>query len=168
MGEEWNTQRPFPFFCDFDRELGEQIREGRKREFSGFPAFREHDWNTLPDPLAEATFQSAKLDWDQAVANKDQVDWYRKILTVRRRFVLPLLCRILGNRASERIHGQGAFSVEWGDEGHPLLRVDANLSDCASAAISRPLQVVLWSEGASDGAAMGPWSVCWSIRGDWR
>ena len=30
MGEEWDAQQPFPFFCDFDGDLAEAVREGRR------------------------------------------------------------------------------------------------------------------------------------------
>ena len=61
MGEEWDSERPFPFFCDFQGSLAEAVRAGRRKEF-------RHDYecyaDDIPDPLAEDTFRSAKLDWD--------------------------------------------------------------------------------------------------------
>ena len=40
MGEEWAASQPFPYFCDFDGELGDKVREGRRKEFAAFPAFK--------------------------------------------------------------------------------------------------------------------------------
>ena len=62
MGEEYGETSPFPFFCSFgDEGLIEAVREGRKREFAGL----DFDWQgEIPDPHAEATFESAKLTWD--------------------------------------------------------------------------------------------------------
>ena len=41
MGEEWGCQQPFLFFCDFEGELGEAVRKGRREEFSRFASFKE-------------------------------------------------------------------------------------------------------------------------------
>ena len=35
MGEEWGETRPFAFFTDFEGELADAVREGRRREFRG-------------------------------------------------------------------------------------------------------------------------------------
>jgi len=59
MGQEYGETRPFPFFCSFgDPRLMRAVREGRAREFAGFARQGE-----VPDPGAEATFGSARLDW---------------------------------------------------------------------------------------------------------
>ena len=39
MGEEWGETRPFAFFTDFDGDLADAVREGRRREFRHFAAF---------------------------------------------------------------------------------------------------------------------------------
>ena len=41
MGEEWGATEPFPFFCDFDADLAEAVREGRRQEFARFPEYRD-------------------------------------------------------------------------------------------------------------------------------
>ena len=61
MGEEWGSDRPFPFFCDFQGELAQAVRKGRREEFKS--AYAELG-DGIPDPLAEETFRSAVLDWD--------------------------------------------------------------------------------------------------------
>ena len=48
MGEEWGSTAPFPFFCDFDGELAEAVRKGRRREFADAYAKYGDD---MPDPL---------------------------------------------------------------------------------------------------------------------
>ena len=59
MGEEYGEDRPFPFFCSFtDPGLVQAVREGRQREFAAFTQQGE-----VPDPQADATFQSARLSW---------------------------------------------------------------------------------------------------------
>jgi maltooligosyltrehalose trehalohydrolase len=61
MGEEYGETRPFPFFCSFgDAGLVEAVRRGRRAEVAanGHTSHLE-----IPDPQAESTFESAKLDW---------------------------------------------------------------------------------------------------------
>ena len=57
MGEEYGEPAPFPYFTSHtDPELAKAVREGRKREFAGFA------WEgDPPDPQAESTFHSARL-----------------------------------------------------------------------------------------------------------
>ena len=66
MGEEWGAAQPFPFFCDFGPELADAVRKGRREEFARFPEFQDPAMRErIPDPMAEETFASAKLDWDE-------------------------------------------------------------------------------------------------------
>ena len=93
MGEEWAAAQPFPFFCDFRGELAEAVRRGRRAEFKDFPEFADPARSAeIPDPLAEETFLSAKLDWDDM--NEDRLALYRELLRHRARFIRPLLPRI--------------------------------------------------------------------------
>ena len=58
MGEEYGETAPFPYFISHtDPELVEAVRKGRREEFRSFTWGKEP-----PDPQAESTFQSAKLD----------------------------------------------------------------------------------------------------------
>lgn len=64
MGEEWGSKTPFLFFCDFQGELADAVREGRRREFAGFTAFKnEAIRRRIPDPNAVDTFQACRLGW---------------------------------------------------------------------------------------------------------
>ncbi|MEN1680698.1 MAG: malto-oligosyltrehalose trehalohydrolase [Planctomycetota bacterium] len=78
MGEEYATDTPFPFFADFqDKRIRTAVRKGRRRDHAahGMPA-------GLP-PLAEATFQSAKLGGDE-VRRPEVFAWYQTLLRIRR------------------------------------------------------------------------------------
>ena len=58
MGEEYAAPQPFPFFTSHsDPKLVEAVRRGRRHEFSAFRWQGE-----IPDPQAESTFLSAKLN----------------------------------------------------------------------------------------------------------
>ncbi|SER38883.1 malto-oligosyltrehalose trehalohydrolase [Corynebacterium cystitidis] len=81
MGEEFGAQTPFPFFCSHtDDELNRLTREGRFREFarSGWDA------SDVPDPAAEETFESAKLDWDFTSEQEKIHAAYTRLLELRR------------------------------------------------------------------------------------
>jgi len=157
MGEEWGAEQPFPFFCDFKGELAEAVRRGRGEEFARFPEFADpRRAAKIPDPVAEATFLSAKLDW--ARVNEDHLEFYRAALAARRSHVRPLSPFI--SRGGEAIvRGAQAVSVVWA-AGARRLVLDANLSD---ACVPFPdAGDVFWRYGESAGV-FGPWSVRWSV-----
>jgi malto-oligosyltrehalose trehalohydrolase len=128
MGEEWGTERPFPYFCDFEGALAQAVREGRKREFESFPGFR----GDLPDPCAEATFRAAKLDWDAIAARRHQrwLDWYRGLVATRQRVLVPLLVEAEGGGAYEML-GERALRVSWRLGRGALWTMHANFSERA-------------------------------------
>jgi maltooligosyltrehalose trehalohydrolase len=164
MGEEWGTTRPFPFFCDFSGDLARAVREGRRQEFASFPEFQDpQSRSRIPDPQAESTFHSAKLDWSEPAKSPhaDWLRWYQAILRVRRDVLVPRLDEIThGGRY--RVLGTSAVSVRW-ELSQDHLVLDANLS---------PVPVhgdpcvgnVLWLEGAAKGESLSPWSVRWSVE----
>ena len=64
MGEEWAAAEPFPYFCDFQPELAQAVREGRKREFAKFARFTDPEQRQrIPDPTDPRTVAAARLDW---------------------------------------------------------------------------------------------------------
>jgi maltooligosyltrehalose trehalohydrolase len=87
MGQEWAASTPFLYFTDHEPELGEKVREGRRREFAAFPEFAdEAARERIPDPQAQATFRASKLRW----AEREQpehlatLELYRAALALRR------------------------------------------------------------------------------------
>jgi maltooligosyltrehalose trehalohydrolase len=96
MGEEWNSQQSFPFFCDFHGELAEAVR-GETPGVCALPAIQDPlQRERIPDPQVAATFESARLDW--AALDSDQhwqwLDGYREILQIRAREIVPRIARI--------------------------------------------------------------------------
>ena len=66
MGQEWAASSPFQFFTDFSPELGRQVVDGRRREFTAFPAFAtEEGARRIPDPQAASTFSDSRLRWEE-------------------------------------------------------------------------------------------------------
>jgi malto-oligosyltrehalose trehalohydrolase len=149
MGEEWATERPFPFFCDFEPGLADKVREGRRREFADFPGFHEQ----IPDPCAAETFESAKLDWDarEREPHRAWLDWYRKVLAVRAHEIVPRLSGIPGSAGAFTPIGAGGLAVAWrlGDGSRLLLH--ANFGTSALALDRAPPGRLLFAQPAGVG-----------------
>jgi malto-oligosyltrehalose trehalohydrolase len=141
MGEEWGCRQPFQFFCDFEGELGEAVRAGRRREFPHI--------SDMPDPVAEATFAQCVLAWKDARtrAGKTWLAFYRELLTLRRERIVPLRAR----NGSYRMLGRRAFEVRW-----DKLVLLANCGDDA-VNLQAPAGTPLWSNSGPG----EPWSAGW-------
>jgi maltooligosyltrehalose trehalohydrolase len=146
MGEEWGCRQPFLFFCDFEGELGEAVRNGRREEFKRFAAFKDPKVREkIPDPLAESTFRASTLDWSKA--DESWRRHYRELLALRQKEVVPLDC----GPGRYRMLGERAFEVDWGK-----LKLLANCGE-QPVKVDPPQGRTFWSNGAP-GAA---WSVNW-------
>lgn len=166
MGEEWASAQPFPFFCGFTGDLANAVREGRRAEFARFPAFADPAVRArIPDPVAETTFLSAKLDWAarEDEDKKDWLAWYRAVLRVRREHIWPLAGSI--SRAGIfRTAGATGMEVDWFDGRTPVLSLRANLAAEEMAGLSVPEGTVIWTEGEVEDGRAGPWSIRWVLR----
>jgi malto-oligosyltrehalose trehalohydrolase len=168
MGEEWAAAQPFPFFCDFHDELGQAVREGRRSEFAKFPEFQDEEARArIPDPIAEKTFRSAKLDWDARTQEPHaaRLQFYRRLLDTRRCEIIPRLGRTLRRAGTWERLGDGAVRVTWPIEGEGHLVLMAALSAQRIEGIDLSGSKVIWTEGAIDRerGELGPWSVMWVI-----
>jgi maltooligosyltrehalose trehalohydrolase len=85
MGQEFAASSPFLYFTDHPEELGKLVTEGRRKEFAGFRLFSDADLReSIPDPQAEATFYSSKLDPDDRDRHADIYRLYRDLIALRR------------------------------------------------------------------------------------
>jgi maltooligosyltrehalose trehalohydrolase len=164
MGQEWATTSPFPFFCDFQDPMAESVRNGRRNEFAKFPEFRDEKVRArIPDPTAETTFLSAKLNWNELNFGKHAawLNWHRDILRVRSRKIRPLLESIL-RAGSYAVGHEGAFRVTWDAAERGRLQLIANLSD-QSWRTEQPAAGadIIWVEGTVAEDEWGPWAVTW-------
>jgi len=163
MGEEWAAAEPFPYFCDFEPELADKVREGRRREFAHFQG-------SVPDPCDAATFASGRLNWEQlaAPAHARMFDHYRRLLAIRRRDIVPLLPRILGGTCVA-FHPDGAFAVDWRLRDDGVLHLLANLRNVPSPVVGRPAGRMIFATHPGIRAALArnelaPWSVTWLLE----
>jgi maltooligosyltrehalose trehalohydrolase len=82
QGEEFGASAPFLYFTDYDDpELGRAISEGRKKEFVAF------GWSPdqIPDPQAEQTFTSSKLNWSELSEqpHASLLQWHKDLIRLR-------------------------------------------------------------------------------------
>jgi maltooligosyltrehalose trehalohydrolase len=159
MGEEWGCRQPFLFFCDFEGELGEAVRNGRREEFARFAAFRDPAARArIPDPLAEATFRQCVLRWEDAESPKGKA-WrahYSKLLSVRKQEISGMKIKSGGYR----MLGERSFEVTWPVEGGGTLGLLANCGPQPVTDPKPPAGRALWAHGAPG----EPWSAQWSLN----
>jgi 1,4-alpha-glucan branching enzyme len=124
MGDEWGTQQPFPFFCDFKGELARAVREGRRREFA--EAYARHG-GEVPDPLAPETVRLATLDWSSLgkPGHAARLDLVRRLLAARKQFVVPLLPRLVRGHGETAFDG-GVLTARWRFSSGETLALAAN------------------------------------------
>jgi maltooligosyltrehalose trehalohydrolase len=158
MGEEWGSKAPFPFFCDFEGDLAEAVRKGRRREYAW--AYTKYG-DEVPDPLQPSTFQSAVLDWESRnmATGRKRLVLVQELLSIRRREIVPRLAGARFGGAS--VQDDGLLSAHWRMGDGATLRLQANLSD---QAIGRQIETAgtkIW--GGDVGDSIAPWSVFWRI-----
>jgi len=116
MGEEWDAPQPFPFFCDFGPDLADSVREGRRREFARFPEFRDETARSrIPDPMADATFESVVLNWNDRSEprRRKRLIYYQQLLALRRREIVPRLAGLGGHSGKFKLCGARGLLACW-------------------------------------------------------
>lgn len=121
MGEEWQSQQPFLFFCDFGPELAPLVTEGRRQAFAKFPEFSNPETqNKIPDPSTLSTYEASRLDWGGLAQEQStpMVGFCRQLIALRKASVIPALLN-RAQSASENmksgyeILGETAALVWW-------------------------------------------------------
>ena len=167
MGEEWASDRPFLYFCDFQGELAQAVRDGRRREFARFPAFTDSGVRErIPDPNDPTTFDQSKLDWSEAEreGHSDHLHYCRELLAVRRDAVMPLL----GGARVKTAHydtAEGLLRASWQMNDNVALMLLANLRADSSGPVVAPRGRMLHSthpHAANDASRPG-WFVAWYL-----
>ncbi|MBW3562302.1 MAG: malto-oligosyltrehalose trehalohydrolase [Actinobacteria bacterium] len=126
MGEEYGETAPFQYFVSHtDEGLVEDVRTGRREEFSGFRWEGE-----VPDPQAVETFERSRLD--HALKDKDPhaklLAWYRELLRLRRE--VPAFASLDRDRITVTADGTGLSWHRWTEDGdHAVVVVHASDTD---------------------------------------
>ncbi|WP_285421275.1 malto-oligosyltrehalose trehalohydrolase [Pseudomonas sp. efr-133-TYG-23] len=152
MGDEANAAEPFLFFTDHHGELAEAVREGRRNEFADFAAFqdperREH----IPDPNALSTLQQSM----PTLADQDHVAFYRELLSLRHRHIVPHLPGSVALGA--QVLGDAAVSARWRLGNGSVLQIDLNLSATALEHSTAPH--LIFATPAGDSTHLPPYSA---------
>jgi 1,4-alpha-glucan branching enzyme/maltooligosyltrehalose trehalohydrolase len=161
MGEEWGSQAPFPFFCDFHGELAEAVRAGRRKEFAG--AYEKYG-DDVPDPLSENTFTSAVLDWRErdGGAGAQRLALVSRLLQIRRNMIVP---RLAGARfGTAAVADDGMLTATWRLGDGSTLRLAANLTDSEreAGADGAGVGTILWGDDWN--RIIPPWAVTWRLE----
>jgi len=126
MGDENGSRAPFLFFTDFNDELADAVREGRRREFAAFPAFADPEQREkIPDPNDPATFAASFPE-----PGPDAAEWrelYRRLLKIRAEQLVPHLEGSASTGA--RVLGKNAVSVAWRLGNGAIWRAFVNLGE---------------------------------------
>jgi malto-oligosyltrehalose trehalohydrolase len=170
MGEEWASQTPFCFFCDFGPELAPSVKEGRRQEFAKFPEFKdEKKRDMIPDPTSEQTFVLSILDWSELENqnNASHFEFVRTLLQIRAAQIAPRLPGIRGNASWDKL-GENAFQVRWQLADGELI-LTANLGDTAVNPAQKAesgAKIVFSTHTSQDGngSELRPWCVIWQIK----
>ncbi len=162
MGEEWGSDRAFPFFCDFHGELAQAVEQGRRREFAA--QYRRSRAHPPPSALARETFENARLDWASRASNKGRarLDLVRALLRARQEHVTPLLEGSVPLVAQAIDLPSPLLGVDWQFGTGARLSLRANLADApvkAPQAIEAGL--TLWGGAQED--RFPPWHVQWRL-----
>jgi malto-oligosyltrehalose trehalohydrolase len=167
MGEEWASARPFLYFCDFQGELAQAVRDGRRREFAKFPAFTDPGVRErIPDPNDAATFERSRLDWSEAEreGHADHLQYCRELLAVRRDVLVP---RLAAARVKDAHYDttDGLLHVSWRLADNAALTLLANLRADTSAPVTAPRGRMLHSTHphVGDDAVRPGWFVAWYL-----
>lgn len=169
MGEEWGASTPFLFFCDFEPDLARAVTQGRRGEFASFAAFAdERARERIPDPSAAQTFERSRLRWEER-ATAPHAAWlafYRNLLALRRREIVPRIERVTGNDSRFETFGATGLRATWRLDDASTLALEANLGPTAGTRFSTlPQGFVVFSTHDPtypDGIAP-PWSVRWTL-----
>ncbi len=158
MGEEWGSQAPFPFFCDFHGDLAEAVRQGRRKEFAG--AYEKYG-DDVPDPLDESTFKSAVLDWSERAKSPGakRLALVKQLLAIRHEMLVP---RLRGAKFGDAAAtDQGLLTADWRLGDGATLRLAANLS-AEQLTAKQSVGTKVWGDDW-DGI-IPPWAVSWRLE----
>lgn len=167
MGEEWSAPEPFTYFCDFEPELAEKVRAGRRREFAQFIA---HRGGALPDPADEATWARARLNWERLTAPgaTRMLAHYTHLLQIRRAEIVPRLADIVSG-SGVALGARGALAVDWALRDGGVLHLVANLAQAPAPVFARIAGRRIFEthaevERCARAGKLVPWSVLWMLE----
>jgi maltooligosyltrehalose trehalohydrolase len=161
MGDEFHAPSLFPFFCEFEGELGRAVTEGRRTEFGSL--WKEVDLAAVPAPTTAAARDAAVLDWAavRREPHKSALERARHRLALRSRELVPRLpARVTGGA----LLGPAALEVRWLLADGTPLRLAANLGDGPHRGAPRGRGRRLLATAPAPAADWPPWYVEWTLE----
>ena len=172
MGEEFGTQTPFLFFCDFEKDLAAAVTAGRRNEFARFTRFSDPAARTgIPDPNAESTFEISHLDWNviQQPLHQGWLRLYRQLIELRHQHIVPRLSSPCGVKSSYTANEQCGLNAQWEFPDRSKLTLLANLTSHSVSEVTSPHSAIIYSsekvrENELQSGTLPPWSVVWFLE----
>jgi maltooligosyltrehalose trehalohydrolase len=172
MGEEFGSQTPFLFFCEFEKDLAAAVTAGRRNEFARFTRFSDPDTRKgIPDPNAVTTFEHSKIDWEdlRKPQHQEWLRFYRKLLDIRQRQVVPHLSTACTTKASYEVISNSVLSAHWKFTDGFTLSLAANLGTNPVSDFNFPAgEIIYTTEKAETGELhkgnLPAWSVVWFLN----
>jgi maltooligosyltrehalose trehalohydrolase len=169
QGEEWGTPEPFLYFADWEGELRQAVREGRRREFGHEEA---HD---LPDPCSVATFEASRPNRAHAAsaAGKAWLHQVQAALAARRTHITPRQALLQTGRHTAQRVGERGLSVQWRYSDGQMLCLELNLGPDAIEVPAQHLGPVeantvfshRWPQDAPS-SQWPAWAARWTLGGE--
>ncbi|MGH9447186.1 MAG: malto-oligosyltrehalose trehalohydrolase, partial [Terriglobia bacterium] len=156
MGEEYGEDAPFQFFTSFqDLALIEGVRKGRRDEFASFAWQGEP-----PDPQAESTFLSSKLQraLTAAATHRTLREFYRELIRLRKECrPLALLSKAL-MEVIRMDHAKSLVLRRWRDGGEAIVAFNFGPHPVR---YSLPAQAGRWTKllDSSESRWLGPGTI---------
>ncbi len=189
MEEEKGSTQPFFYFTDYDGELADAVREGRRREFAKFSAFNDAERRArIPDPNAVQTFalssppaengdcESSATGNGNAVGERDAwLHFYRSALAVRAKLIAPRIAhaRALGSSVLPMPNGHDANALvaRWRLSDGETLAIALNLTPDALPFEERPDGMVVFetpprSRDSIEAGELPPYTCVAWLTGD--
>ncbi len=155
MGEEQGIRDPFLYFTNYEGDLADAVRNGRRKEFGKFAEFVTPEAQSrIPDPNKSETFVQSRPDFG---LNDDwSRQWrafYEHLLALRRDEIVPRLerARAIGASAlSDR-----AIEAQWAMEDDSVLSLQANFGVDAVAMPTRSGRLIFACGGSQSSDGLG-------------
>jgi malto-oligosyltrehalose trehalohydrolase len=130
MGEERGCRTPFLYFTDHNAELAPKVARGRRDEFAHFAAFADPQRRArIPDPNDPLSFHHSIADVHdhEFGEHADWLRWYRRLLGLRHRHIVPALA---GTRsAGAQPCGERGVLARWRLGDGRVLTIAANFGE---------------------------------------
>jgi len=172
MGEEFGSETPFLFFCDFEKGLAQGVTAGRRNEFARFTRFSDPAARAgIPDPNALKTFEASRLDWGNLGLPR-HLDWLRfcrRLLKLRCQYIASRLSTGCSINADYEIHTDRGLTTRWEFGDGSKLTLLANLSAESVLGFTAPSAQLIYatdelSTDALKSGTLPAWSVAWFLE----